>query len=319
MFARVWIQLILDSKSKDSSSFSFFAKVLVCKLLSFVFRKTFRNKARFTIEIKKIGSVTEKFKEKKSIRSQDSETQKSSYPSKEQKSEFVKTNFDKIAKSYDAFNDLNSFFLHRIWKKELVKELLKEVPNPKTVLDLCTGTGDIALRLSKISGLESLQYIDFSPEMLQIAKTRFASVNQHIQSIAIPKIGDAMNLKEISANSLDAVSIGFGLRNVTEIETTLKEVLRVLKPGGVFLNLDVGKVEGFLKPFADFYFFKIVPKLGYLLFRRKEYMFEYLPESSLHFPSQKELKRILESLGFANVRFRNFVFGNVALHIARKQ
>ncbi|PJZ70917.1 demethylmenaquinone methyltransferase [Leptospira perolatii] len=238
-------------------------------------------------------------------------------PSTDTKASFVKENFNQIARKYDLFNDLNSFFLHRIWKNHLVKEVEKETKGQLAVLDLCCGTGDISLRFHKSKRVDSLLCIDFSSEMLEIAKSR---LKEPISSgRAVLKIEDATNLKSVPNNSLDAVSIGFGLRNVDNLPKALSEIYRILKPGGVFANLDVGKVKSpIISNLANFYFFKIVPLLGYLIWGGKNEMFDYLPVSSLNYPDQESLKAHLEQTGFLDVRYRNFVFGNVALHLGKK-
>lgn len=235
-----------------------------------------------------------------------------SMPDKDKKPSFVKENFEKIASKYDLFNDLNSFFLHRSWKNSLVKILQKE--SPKEVLDLCCGTGDVAVRIAVLPSIQKLYAVDFSPSMLAVASTRLRSFPK-----AITDVGDAMELKTFASSSLDAVTISFGLRNVKDLRLCLKEVKRVLKQNGIFLNLDVGKVESpIISFFAKIYFFKIVPLIGYLIWGGKNEMFDYLPVSSLHYPGQKELKLILEEEGFREVYYKNFVFGNAVLHHGRK-
>jgi demethylmenaquinone methyltransferase/2-methoxy-6-polyprenyl-1,4-benzoquinol methylase len=241
-------------------------------------------------------------------------------PNTETKAKFVLENFEKIASKYDRFNDWNSFYLHRVWKNKLVSEIQKL--NPKRVMDLCCGTGDIALRIAKISGLEELHAVDFSPSMLSVAESRLGEAKKagRFEKLKIQTlVGDAMNLVPFQDNSFDAVSIGFGLRNVKDLRITLREVRRVLKPGGIFLNLDVGKVKNpLIRFFANLYFFKIVPIFGYLLWGGKNEMFDYLPVSSLSYPGQEELKTILEEEGFESVSYKNFVFGNATLHKAQK-
>lgn len=239
-------------------------------------------------------------------------------PDENSKAQFVKENFEKIAKKYDRFNDWNSFGLHRLWKNHLVNILEKE--NPKVVMDLCSGSGDIAVRIAKITTIEKIYAVDFSPSLLGIALKRFQlnSFGEHGNRISAI-IGDAMDLSYWNENSIDAVTIGFGLRNVKNLMVCLEEIYRVLKPGGVFLNLDVGKVKNkFIKFFADFYFFKIVPILGYILWGGKNEMFDYLPISSLSYPNQEELKKILQDKGFIDVYYKNFVFGNAVIHYGKK-
>ncbi|MCX8000187.1 MAG: class I SAM-dependent methyltransferase, partial [Leptospiraceae bacterium] len=127
-------------------------------------------------------------------------------PDSAQKAEFVKKNFDVISKKYDRFNDLNSFFLHRLWKNEIVKQIRSYFFNQDvTCLDLCCGTGDIALRISKIPNVSKVYGVDFSERMLEIANARKSS-NSKLEF----QIGDATNLSQFANNSFDVVSIGFG-------------------------------------------------------------------------------------------------------------
>lgn len=234
-------------------------------------------------------------------------------PSQEKKPEYVRKNFDGIAKAYDRFNDWNSFFLHRIWKDWVVKEAKRSVPHSKSALDLCCGTGDITYRLSQDPDLETVVGLDFSEQMLSYA---FPKVEGKPVKLIV---GDAMNLKQFPDGSFDIVTMGFGLRNVSDLRLCLQEIKRVLKKEGVFVNLDVGRVRPrFLKFFADFYFFKIVPLFGYLLYGKQNEMFDYLPHSSKTYPDQETLQTILTEVGFKEVRFQNFVFGNAVAHVAKK-
>lgn len=234
-------------------------------------------------------------------------------PSSSEKADYVQSQFNGIAQKYDRFNDWNSFRLHRIWKRKMVSELDRLSNPPYRVMDLCCGTGDIAALLCGREDVEELYAVDFSENMLSVAHSRLDSIPKaHVQK------GDAMDLSEFESNSFDAVTIGFGLRNVTDLRKTLKEVKRILKPGGIFLNLDVGKVKiPIIREIAHFYFFHIVPILGYFIWGGKNEMFDYLPASSTTYPDQKTLGFILQEEGFSEVSYRNFVFGNAVLHRAR--
>lgn len=236
-------------------------------------------------------------------------------PEIEKKADFVKTNFNRIAEKYDFFNDVSSFYMHRYWKNSIIREIEKKFKEDKiNCLDLCCGTGDISVRLVNMKTAGEVTCIDFSDSMLSVAKERLKN-----EPKAKLQIGDATNLKEVPSGSMDVVTIGFGLRNVNDLKKALGEIYRVLKPGGLFINLDVGKVEiKLIKFFADFYFFKIVPLMGYLIWGGKNEMFDYLPVSSLSYPDQKNLSRLMEESGFKDVAYKNFVFGNAALHRAVK-
>ncbi|MBE7413572.1 MAG: ubiquinone/menaquinone biosynthesis methyltransferase [Leptospiraceae bacterium] len=235
-------------------------------------------------------------------------------PVSEKKADFVRENFNTIAKKYDLFNDLNSFGLHRVWKNTICN-IVDSVPAKNlTCLDLCSGTGDITLRLSKLEKVSEIYSVDFSESMLDIAKRKVTEKSKvHFQ------VGDATNLKNFKKNGFDIVTIGFGLRNVNDLKKALREIYRVLKMGGTFINLDVGKVRNpFIRFFADFYFFKIVPIFGYIIWGGKNDMFDYLPVSSISYPDQKNLKLIMEEIGFKEIQVQEFVFGNAVLHVCKK-
>lgn len=236
-------------------------------------------------------------------------------PDRDSKPQFVQENFNVIAKKYDQFNDWNSFFLHRHWKNRLVQFAKREIPEARSILDLCSGTGDIAFRLRKaFPELETLYAVDFSENMLSYCRSRLAG-----DSRSRVQLGDATQLKDFPNSSLDIVTIGFGLRNVGDLEKCLHEIHRVLRPGGIFLNLDVGKVRNpIIRFFADFYFFRIVPWMGKILWGSANPMFDYLPVSSISYPDQENLKIILQKNGFSNVSYHDFVFGNATLHFAKK-
>jgi demethylmenaquinone methyltransferase/2-methoxy-6-polyprenyl-1,4-benzoquinol methylase len=236
-------------------------------------------------------------------------------PDAKDKPAFVQENFNIIAKKYDLFNDLNSFLMHRYWKNTMVNQAYSYNPNANVILDLCSGTGDIAFRLvNRFPSAKVIYAIDFSENMLSFCKSRLAN-----QSRAKVDLGDATNLSRFDNDSVDIVTVGFGLRNVGDLSKTLEEIFRILRPGGLFLNLDVGKVKNpFIRFFANFYFFQIVPLLGYLIWGSENKMFDYLPISSKSYPGQEELKTILQSKGFDDVSYHDFVFGNTTLHMAKK-
>ena len=179
---------------------------------------------------------------------------------------------------------------------------------------MCCGTGDIAVRLAQSKHISEIKAVDFSKNMIKIAEK-----NLRIYKNATCEIGDVTNLPSIQNESYDIITMGFGLRNVTDIDKTLSEIFRILKKEGIFICLDVGKVSiQFLKPLIDFYFFKIVPLIGNIVYKSNENMFEYLPLSSIQYPSQIELMQILRLHHFSNITTKEFVFGNVVLHKAKK-
>ncbi len=231
-------------------------------------------------------------------------------PEGNSKAEYVKHKFSNIAGRYDLFNDVITQGMHRYWKHFLVNKTGLQPGNQ--ALDICCGTGDITQRLCKKVGEKgSVCGLDFSTGMLSMASLR----NQSFRSSFIQADAAILPFK---TNSQDAVTVGYGLRNLVDITACLKEVQRVLKPGGKFLSLDMGKVKiPIINRLFTFYFFKIVPRLGKMIYPGED-MFDYFPESSVDFPSQRKLAEMLSNCGFEAVKFYNFYFGSVAIHYAVK-
>jgi demethylmenaquinone methyltransferase/2-methoxy-6-polyprenyl-1,4-benzoquinol methylase len=269
-------------------------------------------------------------------------------PPPEQKARYVRAKFDEIARRYGLFNDLITQGQHRRWKRVLVRRLgLK--PDARGA-DVCCGTGDIALRcLARLGPGGGVLAADFSPNMLRIAQRRLASgaaaaaagrparpraaesgaaANRVADSAAAGRAAHAPHRQVLCADamrlpfrtaSLDFVTIGYGLRNVVDLDGCLREIHRVLKPGGVLGSLDVGKVtRPWLRPLVDFYFFHVVPAIGRLVQRGQD-MFAYLPASSLAYPGQEALRQRLLDTGFARAEIEEFVFGASVIHLAWKK
>lgn len=231
-------------------------------------------------------------------------------PSPQEKSKYVESHFGKIAKRYDFFNDIITFGMHRYWKKVLVKKT--GLINNNNCLDLCCGTGDISNEILRQYPNCRITGIDFSKEMLNIANSK-TKKNPKINFL----LGDAMNIP-FPDKFFDAVTMGYGLRNVSKINICLEEIIRVLKPGGIFVCLDVGKVSlPIISNLNNFYFFKIVPLIGNCLMPGEE-MFHYLPHSTLEYPSQESIKNLMIQLGFKKVEIINFLFGASTIHVAYK-
>ncbi|MCP4298363.1 MAG: bifunctional demethylmenaquinone methyltransferase/2-methoxy-6-polyprenyl-1,4-benzoquinol methylase UbiE [Proteobacteria bacterium] len=228
-------------------------------------------------------------------------------PQGDAKSEFVQNSFTRIASRYDLFNDLITQGMHRYWKGFLVNQ--SQLNEGDTVLDLCCGTGDITERLYKKVGRKGITLgLDFSNGMLQVAVSRNKKHSQH-QFVQ----GDAMVLP-IKSESIDVVTVGYGLRNLVSINNCLLEVFRILKPGGRFLILDMGKVKKpLLKSIFRFYFFRVVPKIGRILYHGEK-MFDYFPESSVNYPDQEGMSKMLSTAGFEKVLYFDFYFGANAVH-----
>jgi demethylmenaquinone methyltransferase/2-methoxy-6-polyprenyl-1,4-benzoquinol methylase len=213
--------------------------------------------------------------------------------------------FDTVAESYDRTNDLLSFGQDRIWRKKVLKAVN---PQPgQTILDLAAGTGSSSVVFAK----EGVKVIasDFSEGMLAVGRKR----HPELEFV----YADATKLPFKDA-SVDAVTISFGLRNVNEPKTALKEMLRVLKPGGTVVICEFSQVSvPVIRLFYNFYLKRVLPRLSSLL-ASNQGAYEYLSESIMAWPKQTELVKWLTDAGFVDANYKNLSFGVVALHCAKK-
>jgi demethylmenaquinone methyltransferase/2-methoxy-6-polyprenyl-1,4-benzoquinol methylase len=230
------------------------------------------------------------------------------YQADEHRAEKVHELFATIARRYDLLNDVMSAGQHRRWKRRLV-ELAGE---PRDVLDLCCGTGDIALMFARRGA--AVTGADFTWEMLRVAATRCGGETvsrlQWIQA-------DAFRLP-FGENSFDVVSVGYGLRNLADIDLGLREILRVLRPGGKLLSLDFGKPES--KPFRAVYFGYlrvVLPILG-RLFCGDPDTHGYILASLQNYPAQRGTKELMESCGYCECGFEEFSLGSMAINYGSK-
>lgn len=227
-----------------------------------------------------------------------------------QKQKLVGEVFTSVADKYDLMNDLMSFGVHRLWKRHFVAT--SGVRRGDRVLDLAGGTGDIAaLLLPRVGGKGEIVVGDINAAMLRVGRDRLLDRGllaglrwAQLNAEALPFTDD----------SFDAVTIAFGLRNVTDKPRALAEMHRVLKPGGRVLILEFSRVRSeMLKPLYDFHSFQVLPRLGKLI-ADDEASYRYLAESIRKHPDQDTLKSMMEAAGFANVEVRNLTGGIVAIH-----
>lgn len=221
--------------------------------------------------------------------------------------------FAAIARRYDLLNDLQSFGLHRRWKQRVVK--LAAVGPGNRALDVCCGTGDLALALAQ-RGAEATG-LDFSPAMLQIAENRRPK-NQQFPGTNLKFMqGDAQQLP-FSDHSYDAVTVGYGLRNLASWETGLQEMFRVAKPGARLVVLDFGKPPNAL--WRAIYFGHLrcsVPLIGRLFCGNAD-AYAYILESLKHYPAQQGVAKKMRELNLANVRVVNLLGGAMAINYGEK-
>ena len=234
--------------------------------------------------------------------------------SKEKKIDSVKGVFDSVSEKYDIMNDVLSIGTHRIWKEILVNSILglKSSTRSFTHLDLASGTGDIGYKLlDKKSNNTSIFMMDINESMLSQAMNR-KEYSKHRDSIQFV-VSDAEKIP-LEDNSIDTVSIAFGIRNVASIENALSEIYRVLKHGGKFFCLEFSKVEiPMIDNLYEFYSKNIIPEIGYIVTKDRD-SYQYLVESISRFPRQEEFIDIIRRAGFARPKFTNLSGGIAAIH-----
>jgi demethylmenaquinone methyltransferase/2-methoxy-6-polyprenyl-1,4-benzoquinol methylase len=229
------------------------------------------------------------------------------------KKEQVAQMFDTISGNYDGLNRVISFGTDIKWRKNVLS--IVQDKNPTIILDIATGTGDLAILFSKTKAKKIIG-LDISAGMLEVGKKKIIQkkLDGRIEMI----LGDSENLP-FEDNSIDAITVAFGIRNFETLEKGLSEILRVLKPNGVFVILETSVPQKF--PFKHGYHFytkNILPLIG-RLFSKDNSAYTYLSESASVFPFGEELNNILRKIGFIEVKALPQTFGVATIYSASKQ
>jgi demethylmenaquinone methyltransferase/2-methoxy-6-polyprenyl-1,4-benzoquinol methylase len=236
-------------------------------------------------------------------------------PSTEEKAEYVHRQFERIARRYDLTNDVISMGMHRLWKQRAVSEL--NCKPAGRYLDVCCGTGDLALTIAAcLSERGSVTGLDFSANMLAIAEDRARRAHAAGRAVCqlVWKQGDAQDLP-FAENTFDGAIISFGLRNLTDFQSGLNQMARVVKPGGKVINLDLGDPRTPLfTPAFNLYFAHVVPVIGQVLQGDRQ-AYTYLPQSRNIYPKPPQLTAMFERAGLSDVRCYGLALGSVALHV----
>lgn len=236
-------------------------------------------------------------------------------PYKEEKSSKkaqVAKMFDNISYRYDFLNHFLSLGIDKGWRRKAVK--LLEPLKPKNILDVATGTGDFALQSLQLNP-EKIIGVDISEGMLDVGRKKIRDKN--LDNRVELRSGDSENLP-FEENKFDAVTVGFGVRNFENLEQGLREILRVLRPGGMAVILEFSRPRTF--PFSQiysFYFKIILPKIGRIVSSDKA-AYTYLPESVEAFPDGDDFIHILQQVGFKNTQCRSLTFGISSIYIGTK-
>ena len=228
-----------------------------------------------------------------------------------EKAKHVRSVFDSVASKYDVMNDLMSMGLHRVWKAYTVQ--LANLKEGDQVLDIAGGTGDLSMAFAKKVGATGrVVHTDINEAMLSTGRDRLLD-----HGMALPTLVCDAEKLPFPDKHFNVVSVAFGLRNMTHKDVALKEMCRVLKPGGKLLVLEFSKVAKPLEKAYDWYSFKILPQLGKLVAGDAD-SYRYLAESIRMHPSQEDLKTLMKNSGFGHVDFHNLSAGVVALHMGIK-
>lgn len=228
------------------------------------------------------------------------------------KKEQVATMFDNISENYDGLNRVISFGIDVSWRKKVVKIISRN--NPKQILDIATGTGDLALMMSQLNP-DKIVGLDISAGMLEVGKQKIAKANLSDQIEMI--VGDSEDMP-FDDNTFDAITVSFGVRNFANLDKGLTEIRRVLKPGGTFVVLETSNPTKFpYKQGYKFYTSFILPVIG-KIFSKDKVAYSYLSESANSFPFGETFDNILKKNGFINTEYKPVTFGVATIYSATK-
>ena len=221
--------------------------------------------------------------------------------------------FHSVAAKYDLMNDLMSMGVHRLWKRFTLHT--SGVRRGAKVLDIAGGTGDLALKFSKMVGSTGQVILaDINSSMLNVGRDRLTDLGVTGNINYVQANAECLPFPD---NSFDCITIAFGLRNVTDKDAALRSMHRILKPGGQLLVLEFSQPDGWLAPIYDTYSFKLLPKIG-KVFTGDEESYRYLAESIRMHPDQNTLKSMMSDAGFERCDYNNMSAGIVALHSGYK-
>ncbi|MCC6544122.1 MAG: bifunctional demethylmenaquinone methyltransferase/2-methoxy-6-polyprenyl-1,4-benzoquinol methylase UbiE [Nitrospirae bacterium] len=231
------------------------------------------------------------------------------------KEQMVQRMFSSAAKKYDINNTVLSLGQHHSWKRFTIEQT--GVKKGDSVLDVCSGTADMAILLAKKVGPSGrVVASDLNPDMLRVGKSKV--LEQGLEGIISCVIGNAESI-QFGDNKFDAVTVGFGVRNVTYLEKAFAEMLRVAKPGGRVVCLEFTQpASPFFRSIYDFYSFTLLPAIGTIISKDKTGIYDYLPDSIRKFPPAEDLRRLMLRVGFSNVSYNTLSGGIVAVHVGVK-
>jgi demethylmenaquinone methyltransferase/2-methoxy-6-polyprenyl-1,4-benzoquinol methylase len=228
------------------------------------------------------------------------------------KTEQVAEMFDNISSKYDFLNHFFSLGIDKVWRRK-VRNIVKNIPH-NSILDVATGTGDLAVALSKLKDAQIIG-VDISNKMLEVGKVKVKKKN--LSDRIELKYGDSLNLP-FDNEKFDVVTVAFGVRNFENIGKGLGEISRVLNRNGQIIVLEFSNPSKFpVKQLFNFYSRRLMPFIGKLVSKDSR-AYSYLPESVQAFPTEDKFAKIIEENGFTNATYKNVSFGIAAIHVATK-
>ncbi len=225
--------------------------------------------------------------------------------SPEERQRRIRSLFDRVARRYDLMNDMMSFGIHRAWKRAFVRDL----PKSGLFVDLAGGTGDVAALVARTS-TRQVVVCDPSLEMMQVGRDR-------LEAAPLTWVAGEGERLPFPTGSVSALTVAFGLRNVTHLRDALAEAHRVLMPNGIFACLEFSRPLAGFRPFYDAYSYWVIPRLGAWVAAEPS-AYQYLVESIRRFPDQEAFADLLREAGFKDVSYRNVSLGIACIHRARR-
>lgn len=226
------------------------------------------------------------------------------YQGKESKTTQIEQMFDSIAHSYDQLNITLSMGIDRLWRRSAMKTLRPYAP--AQILDVATGTGDLAILEARKLKPQRVTGVDLSEGMLAIGRQKVKAAG--LEELVVLECQDCLNL-QFADNSFDAITVAFGVRNFEDLEKGFAEMYRVLKPGGVLLVLELSTPQRFpMKQLYNFYSATVIPFFGRMISKDRS-AYDYLNKSVQAVPQGEEMASIFRNVGFRNVVFDRYTFG----------
>lgn len=239
------------------------------------------------------------------------------YKKRGSKGEEVEEMFDSIAPAYDFMNTAMTLGMHRNWRNRALKAAEKRLPNPRLILDIATGTGDVAFKLAEKYQDAKVTGVDLSRKMLEVADEKLSRLPEEMKKRIRFSLGDSMVL-EFGNATFDMITVAYGVRNFELLRQGLAEMYRVLSPGGLLCIIELSvPVNPILKAGYNLYSRHIIPFVGRMVSGDTR-AYSYLPESIAAAPQREEMAMILRECGFSDIKWKSLTFGVVTYYLASK-